>query len=151
MMAYSDPSPDDMKARYPAFSDVDTATVQYWIDDSARFVDQSWSDTDYAPAKLAAAAHNMLRAGVSGIAGADTAGMTSTGVTQFRSGSFAAQFSDEAVKKAIDGGWESTVYGQDYLALLRRNKSGMGTTSPGCIPASCGFNGYAGPLPPWNC
>jgi len=147
-MSYTEPVAADLKMRYPAFAAVDDATIDYWLTDAHRYVDQSWTEMDYAPALIAAAAHNMLKAPVAGIAGSDVAGFAAAGVTRFKSGTFDAQFSDEAVKVALAGGWASSPYGQDYLALLRRNVPSMGVTAPGVVP--CGY-GYAGLLPPWGC
>jgi hypothetical protein len=150
-MPYTEPTAADLKARYPAFAAVDDATIDYWLTDAHRYVDQTWTEGDYAPALIAAAAHNMTRAGVVGIVGSDVSGFAAAGVTSFKSGTFQAQFSEEAIKAQVAGGWESTTYGQEYLALLRRNVSSMGVTAPGVVPCGYGFNGYAGPLPPWVC
>lgn len=136
-MAYDKPTPADLKMRYPAFANVDDMTVQFWLTDAERFVDESWMELDYAPALEAVAAHNMLRVNVAGLTVSKIAGLAAKGITQFKSGSFSAQLSDEVVAKIVAGGWESTPYGDDYLVLLRRNKSGMGVTGPGCVPAPC--------------
>jgi hypothetical protein len=144
-MAYTLPTPPDLRARYPAFKDatnIPDATVQYWLDYVAgENVDQSWSDPAGARAQIAAAAHRMSEAGVlaTGSGDADLAG-----VTDFRSASFQVRFSDDYVKQQVEGGWESTVYGRDYLDLLRANRGGMGVTSAGVGPF-CGM--YGGALP----
>lgn len=147
--ASTDPNVAALKMRYPAFSAVQDATIEYWLKDAERYVATSWSEGDYAPGLMAAAAHNMARAGVAGITGNDVAGFAAAGVTHFRSGSFQAQFSDEAVKAQVAGGWASTSYGQEYLMLLRRNVMSMGVTAPGVAPCCDGFNGFAGPFPPY--
>ncbi len=148
-MAYTLPTPADLKMRYPAFAAVADPTIQYWLTDAERFVTTSWSEIDYAPGLIAAAAHNMAKAPVAGIAGSQVSGFAAAGVTHFRSGSFQAQFSEEAVKAQVAGGWASTEYGQEYYMLLRRNVMSMGVTAPGCVPCCDGFNGFAGPLPPY--
>lgn len=136
-MAYAKPAPADLRRRYPAFANVSDDDIQFWLTDAERFVDESWMEQDYAPALEAVAAHNMLRVNVTGLSFSKIAGLAAKGITQFKSGSFSAQLSDEAVAKITDGGWASTPYGDDYLALLRRNKTGMGVTDPGCVPAPC--------------
>jgi len=133
-VAYDPPIPADLKLRYPAFTGLDDDTIWYWLEDAGRFVDQTWSEGDYAPALIAVAAHNMLDAGVPGIAGSDMAGLLAAGVTDFKSGTFQARLSDEAVKQAIAGGYESTRPGQEYLRLLARNKGGPRVTAPGHLP-----------------
>lgn len=133
-MSYDLPTPADLIRRYPAFAAVDPDTIIYWLTDAQRFVDQSWPiESDYAPAIIAAAAHNMMDAGVAGISGSDMPGMLAAGVTQFKSGTFTAQFSDEAVKAALADGFASSKPGQEYLRLLRRNKGGPSVTAPGYV------------------
>jgi hypothetical protein len=148
-MVYIEPTPSDLKARCPAFAGVDDATIAYWLTDAHRFVDQSWMEQDYGPALIARAAHDMVEAKVAGIAQDEVEELAGSGLTQFKSGSFSASFSEAAAAQAAEGGLGSTKYGREYLELLRRNKGGLGVTGPGCVPAPCGFNGYAGPLPPY--
>ena len=133
-MAYVEPTAADLRARWPAFAAVDDATIDYWLTDAHRFVDQSWSEQDYGPALIAVAAHNMSRAGVAGIAGGDVASIAASGVTSFKSGTFSAQVSDKVAEKAASDDWDSTRYGAEYLILLRRNKAGARVTAPGHVP-----------------
>lgn len=144
-MAYAEPTPSDLKARYPAFVGVDDVVIQYWLDDSARYVDQSWMEQDYGPALIAVAAHNMVGAKVAGIAQDDISELAGSGLTQFKSGTFSASFSEEAAALAAEGGWASSAYGREYLMLLRRNRPSMGVTSAGVVPACW----HSGPLSPY--
>lgn len=147
-MPYVEPSPADLVARYPAFAAVDPATIQYWLTDSLRYVDQSWMEQDYAPALIAHAAYEMAKRGVPGIAASAAASAIGQGLSRWRSGSADLQFSDEAVKIALAGGYGVSIYGMEYAELLCRNKSGPRVTAPGHIPfCNAGFNGFAGPLP----
>lgn len=146
-MTYTAPTPADLKARYPAFSDVPDATVTYWLTDAKREADDSWGiATDIAPAQIAVAVHNMMAAGVAGLAQSQVAGLLSQGVTSFRSGSFSAAISEDAVKTALAGGYEATAPGREYLRLLARNKAGGMTTGGGTVACNAGYNGFAGPL-----
>lgn len=149
-MAYTVPTSGELKAFYPAFAAVEDATIDLYIarvsGASGADVDQSWTEGDYGPAILAAAAHRMARAGVLGTGSA--AGGAAAGVDRFRSGSVDIQFNSDAVKQAVNGGWPSTIYGQDYLELLARNRGGPLVTPGGSVCINDGFNGYAGPLPP---
>lgn len=138
-MAYTEPTPADLQARYSAFAAVADATINYWLTDAHRFVDQSWFEEDYAPALIAAAAHNMARARVSGLAEDLVGSIASTGATSFKSGTFSATFSESAAAQASAGGWGSTPYGMEYLDALYRNKSGFGTTSPGSVCCGGGY------------
>jgi hypothetical protein len=153
-MAYNEPTPADLKARYPAFASVLDATVQTYLTDASGpggDVDQSWPDGTYQRAVMAAAAHRMARAGVLA-SSAGVSGMAAAGVTDFKSGSFEASFSADAIKSQIAGGWASTPYGQDYADLLRRFKGGPRVIGGGVAPCGGGYNGWAGPLSPLtNC
>lgn len=115
-MAYEAPTIADLKARYPAFDAVDDAIIQYWLDDSARYVDTRWSEADYPVGRILVAAHHMAAMGM----GDDAA--LPKGVTDFRSGTFSASQTGEA---ANSSGFAATRYGEEYLSLLRRNIGGM--------------------------
>lgn len=133
-MAYDPPTPDDLRAYYPAFAAVSDATIALYIDQvNGTDVDESWLEADFAPAIMSAAAHRMVRNGVA-IAGGDLAGMAGAGLTDFQSGSMRVRFSDEAVKAQIKGGWSTTQYGQNYAEMLRRNKGGPRVIGGGSVP-----------------
>lgn len=150
-MAYDPPAPSDLIARYSAFAAVDPDTIQYWLTDAQRFVDTSWPiEGDYAPALIAVAAHNMMDASVAGLAGSDIAGLLQAGVTDFQSGGregFRVSLSDDAIKQALDGGYEATKPGQEYLRLLARNKGGPRTTSPGHVPRFWPYDAWPSGIP----
>jgi hypothetical protein len=94
----------------------------------------------------------MARVSVPGLTGSDEASLVAAGITDFQSASVRLRFSDEAVKAAVAGGYGSNIYGIEYFALLRRNKAGPRVIGGGAVPNwPCGFNGWAGPIPPWNC
>lgn len=132
-MAYDLPTPAELKARYPAFAAVSDLTLQYWLTDAERYVDETWLEGDYKAALIAAAAHNAVRAGVA-VAGSDVANMAGAGITDFQSASLRVRVSDEAVKAQLAGGWGTTNYGQEYFALLRKNKAGPRVVSGGTVP-----------------
>ncbi len=148
-MPYELPTPTDLKLRYGAFAQVEDATVQYWLTDAQRAVDTTWTEGDYAPALMAHAAHRMAEEGVAGISGGS--GGIPAGVTRFRSGSMDVAFSEAAATQQAEGGFASTRYGREYAALLRRNRGGPRVIGGGAAIGNCGFNGFAGPLPPWHC
>lgn len=112
-MAYTAPTPDDLKARYPAFAEVDDAAIDRWLDEAAGEC-ASWAEATRARAELAYAAHRLVETGA--LASAVPAGLTS-----FRSGDFAASV-DAAV--ASRTGFAATPYGREFLALQRRNFAG---------------------------
>jgi hypothetical protein len=144
-MPYATPTAAELKLRYAAFAAVDDAVVDYWIADALRGVDTSWIESDYAPALMALAAHRMVENSVAGLAGGAVAGLAGTGLTSFKSGTFSANFSEAAATQAAEGGFESTRYGKEYLALLDRSKGGPRVTTQGVIPCRAGL------IPPYSC
>lgn len=107
-MAYSAPTPADLKARYPAFADVPDATVQLWLDDAA--VDCAlWPDDARARAELTYTAHKLALLG-------QGAGAVPLGLTSFKSGTFAATVSDGLASLT---GFSATVYGREFIAMRR--------------------------------
>jgi hypothetical protein len=147
-MAYTAPTPADLKARYPAFASALDATIQIYLDQAnGGDVDESWFERDFSPAIQAAAAHRMSRAGVLASGASVDA---SAGIDSFRSGGVSIQFNSAAVSASVKGGWESSSYGLDYLELLTRNKAGPRVTGGGSVACNAGFNGFAGPLPPYR-
>jgi hypothetical protein len=130
-MAYSKPLLADFRIKYPAFDAVADETVQAWIDEGDTET-AGWPDTDRARAVMLYAAHRLAESGVL------TGGVSVSGVTSFRSGTFSAQMSDSAASRT---GFDATAYGRDFLALRRRNFIGLTTawsppacTAPGYVP-----------------
>lgn len=115
-MAYTEPTAADLKARFPAFAAVADATIDYWLADAARVVDDSWPEATFGPAKMAYAAHMMAELGFLSAGGAIPAGVTS-----FKSGTFSATVSD---KLASATGLDATVYGRQFKAMQRAAFSG---------------------------
>jgi hypothetical protein len=129
---YQKPLPQHLMARYPAFADVATTTIQYWLTDAERFVDESWTEGDYAAALMALAAHNMASAGL----GTEASALTGipAGLTKFKSGSLDVTFSEGAANDRATGALASTRYGAEFQALLRRNRGGALVLPTGTLP-----------------
>lgn len=134
---YTKPLPQHLIARYPAFAAVPTATIQYWLTDAERFVDDSWTEGDYAAGLMAMAAHNMALAGL----GTEAAALSGVpgGITKIKSGALDISFSESAAADRQTGALGSTRYGADYAMLRRRNKGGPRVTATGTVPT-----GYLG-------
>ncbi|MFD0848195.1 DUF4054 domain-containing protein [Sphingosinicella xenopeptidilytica] len=128
-MAHTLPTPANLKTRYPEFTAVADATVQYWLTDAERFVDASWREADYAPALMAVAADSMAKGGL--LPG--EAGLALTGVSSFKSGTFSANISDAAQTQAAEGGWSATKYGREFKMLMRRNFGGPRLVQAPCL------------------
>jgi hypothetical protein len=153
-MTLAPPALSDFRARYSAYANVIDDTVTYWLADATREVDESWPiTTDQGPAMMAVAAHNMLTYSVAGLSDGDIAALLSAGVTDFQSGGregFRVSFSPAAIQQALDGNWDASKPGSEYLRLLRRNKGGPGVTAPGHIPRDAGWPyGIAWTGPVW--
>jgi hypothetical protein len=124
---YVKPTAANLIARYPAFALIAIGTIRLFLRDAERSIDTSWSEADYAPALMALAAHRMSGEGLGA-----TASSTSVpaGVTRMKSGSLELGFSEKVAQGQVTAALDSTRYGAEYLALLRRNKAGprvMGT------------------------
>lgn len=104
--------------RYPAFSSVAGGTIAYWLRDAERTVTDRWREDDQAPARMALAAHNMAAGGLLPQTGAAA---IPAGVTRFRSASMDVGLSEAAANRALKGGYGSTVYGQEFAVMERRN------------------------------
>lgn len=121
LTGYDKPSPLHLVARYPAFASVPASTVQYWLTDAERYVDDSWAQGDFAPALLAKAASSMAKGGLGAASGA--AAMPA-GVTRFRSGAMDVTISDKVAEAAASGGIAAGIYEAEFIALRRRNFAG---------------------------
>jgi hypothetical protein len=132
-MAYTAPTADDLKARYPAFAAVDEETIELWLDEAATEC-ASWLVGTRARAEMAYVAHRLVESGV-------VEEGTTMGVTSFRSGDFSATVGDAVASRT---GFDSTVYGREFMALRRRNFAGPRLAwTPTCAGASAADDGDA--------
>lgn len=135
-MAYTAPTPADLKARFPAFAGVADATIEYWLEDARLTVTDDWIEADRAPAEMELAAHNMIKVGVAGISTGTVGDIAGKGVVGFKSASFSVELESSAAKRLSGTGYDSTQYGADFAVRLRRNEGGpylVGcATAPGC-------------------
>lgn len=131
-MAYTEPTPADLKLRYPAFADVGDDVVQVYLDDTATAVDRSWPESYYLRAKVAKAAHDMTLAGIGKRSEAE--GWAAAGLSRIKSGNFDAAFSDAKVAKASGGTLAASPYGLIYKRLLQQAKGGPRVVGAGVRP-----------------
>jgi hypothetical protein len=118
------PRPADLIARFPAFAAVAPATIADWITDAQSIVTTSWAESDYRPAIMELAAHNMVKAGIAGITTGTVGDIAGKGVTSFKSASFSVDLESSAAKRLSGTGYASTQYGADFAARLGRNVGG---------------------------
>lgn len=129
-MSYTDPTPTDLKARFPAFNAVDNAAIQTAIDEAGRRVDQTWPEEDYTLAKMLYAAHVMTLDGLGAGREAKMVGLKSMQLGQM-------QFERTLADNETAGALNSTSYGRRFLELVSLNFAG-GTTSAGLPPLGPG-------------
>lgn len=141
---YTPPIPANLIAVYPEFSDVSPITIQINLDKAARAVDESWTEGDFATARMALAAHFMA---LSGLGGSPEAKAISTGIDGFKvmtSGSLRLERTDKAANAT---GYRSTRYGQEYCRLLQVNKGGPRVTG---LDVASGADGDRSQSPLWG-
>jgi hypothetical protein len=136
LTGFAKPGPAHLAMKYPAFASVAASTIQFWLTDAERYVTEAWSERDYAAGLMAFAAHNMAVAGI-GTAATALTGIPA-GVTAMKSGSLSLNFTPEAANARLTGDLSGTPYGQEYVALLRRNRAGPLVAPTGVPP----YDGY---------
>jgi hypothetical protein len=123
-MPYVLPTAAQFKARFPAFAeDYEDAYVDAILLEASASVDESWAEADYQPAIMYLTAH-LIATDASGAheegEEIDTGG---AGIASESFGPLSVSYARESSSAAVStSGYESTVYGRRFLALLRRNK-----------------------------
>lgn len=127
-MAYSPPTPAQMKARFPKFAAVDDSVLQQGLDEAARVVDETWPEDDFAMGRMLYAAHVLT---LDGFGEGTEAQLNAEGVGDFQSiklGTLSlSRFEKGAASKtgnAFLDGLNSTTYGQRFLAIAARFAGG---------------------------
>lgn len=122
------PTPADLKARYPEFTQVPDPTITLIIEEVSPMVDDGWEASDRKPGVLALAAHVLSREGYPARAGAGggTFDPTARPVLSRKVGDVSVTFGRTDGGSDEGGGsngynFKSTVYGQTFLRLLRLN------------------------------
>lgn len=123
-MTYAPATATDLKARFPAFSGVADATIEYWLADARETVTDAWIESDRAPGEMELAAHSMAVLGIERPAGDAVGGLAQMGVTAFKSASMSVNFDAETIQNQNSGGYGASKYGQMFLTRLRRNVAG---------------------------
>lgn len=101
------------RLRYPAFAAVSDDTVTLWLDEGALEV-AGWTPELQDRGAMLYAAHQLASQGMG-------TGAIPAGATSFKSGTFSLSLSDSAASRT---GFNATIYGRDYLALVRRQFAG---------------------------
>lgn len=123
-MAYTAPTPTTFKARYAEFAPVSDDLVQLMIDDSIGEVGDTWIEKDRSRAQMLLVAHWLT---VEGEPGRSTTGQGSAGtglVKRRKVGDVEVEFATAGGSSGgsiASGGYGQTSYGQEFMALMRRN------------------------------
>lgn len=111
-MTYAAPTADNLRARYPAFENVATYSIEQRLSDAADEC-ANISDTIRARAEMALAAHMLIEAG-------EPKDLAAQGVSGFSSGDFSISYGDAANRTGL----EATVYGREFKRLARASFGG---------------------------
>lgn len=129
-MAYVDPTAAEIKTRFPEFAAVDDALISLAIAETASFVDTSWIEADYKPAKMHLAAHLLFIGGAlnADVEGGAVPNSTTGEVQSVKVGDVSVNFASGTSSSSVGGtlgsdllALGSTTYGLWFLALRKRN------------------------------
>lgn len=137
-------------AAFPAFAAVPAPSIQFWNTQAALITDpQSECLSDRATmAEMLLTAHYLTLAGLGTGTEAQMAAQGMSGFKSIKSGSLSLDRGDVATKGGEMG---TTSYGARAWAMISPCFAGPRISSTGYLPGGCGFNGFAGRLPPWGC
>lgn len=123
-MAYTAPTAADLKSKFQAFAAVADDTINGALNDAARMVDETWTEADFAPARMLYAAHLMTLDGVGKTTEAKLQGFSKLSI---------GPLSIERAEQAGETGeLRSTSYGRRFIELCRRNRGGPRVTGGEC-------------------
>lgn len=118
------PSASDIKARYPALSDISDPTVSVAIADAAPWFDEQRWGSFYAQGVAAFVAHTLT---ADKAAAKSASGGASGPVVEKKVGDVVIKYSPTSYRKDTDASFATTIYGQRYLQL--RRMVGMGAVA----------------------
>ncbi len=118
-MAYQQPAPADLAARFPAFAAVPPATLAAVLAEAGTRVDATWTEGDYALGLMLYAAHVLTLDGQGTGAEAALAGAGALGFTTLQSGTLSLARGGGGSDKSV---LAATTYGRRFLALLKVNQ-----------------------------
>ena len=105
------------KAMYPAFATLTEEPYGAWAAKAEAKVGEDFG-ADQQDATELLTAHLLASNGVG--LGTGAALLAATGATSFKSGSFSATVSESLVAQRAKGGYQATIYGQQFADIQRR-------------------------------
>ncbi|KEZ17170.1 hypothetical protein CP98_03668 [Sphingobium yanoikuyae] len=148
-MTYAPPSKATFVAIFPAFAAVTDEAYAFWSARAGRIVDpmQACLGDDADLAAMLLTAHYLTLQGIGTGAEAEMAAQGASGFKRIKSGTIELERGDAASGGADMGEYGATSYGQQVYPMLKACLTGPRVTGTGPVIGSCGFNGFAGPLP----
>lgn len=125
-MTWVAPTSADFKARYPAFSSVEDATINAVLNETIPEVGETWIERTRSPAIMALTAHLLAVQGFGMGASAGGGGVAVSGAIKRRKvGDVEVEFAGVSGSTGSGSGalaqYRSTLYGQLYLEFMRKN------------------------------
>ena len=124
------PTPLQLKTRYPEFTGVADTTVAALISEASPMVDEGWEEGDRLPGVLALTAHYLSLEGYPGRTSPTSAfdvNNSGRNVVSRKVGDVAVQFRDaQGEGNSGTASLGTTAYGRRFLQLLRLNSPAIG-------------------------
>lgn len=150
-MPYTAPPQDTFTGLFPAFAAVTPEQYAFWSGQAVLVTEplEGCLGGRMDLATMLATAHYLCEAGVGTGAESEMAAQGMAGFKSIKSGSLSLDRADS--KSAADAGaWGATSYGLRLWPMLKACSAGPRVTGTGAVIGGCGFNGFAGPLPPYG-
>jgi hypothetical protein len=150
-MSYAAPDKTTFTGLFPGFAAVTDEQYAFWSAQAVLVTEpmQDCLADRMDLATMLATAHYLTESGIGTGAESEVAAQGMAGFKSIRSGSITLDRGD--AKAASDAGaWGTSSYGLRLYPMLKACLSGPRVTGTGCAVACGGFNGYAGPLPPYG-
>lgn len=141
---YVEPTCGHFVGLFPEFQAVSKLQVDYYLQRAAASVDTSWSEEDFAYARMLLTAHLLT---INGIGDSAEAATIREGSGEFRSmaiGPLRLERFDRGKGQSSSSLFATTRYGREFLTLLRRNKGGPRVAGYGSA-AAWGDGDHFGP------
>lgn len=116
-MPYTRLSLADFKSLFPAFSTLIEGPYAAWATKAEAKVGENYGDEQQDATEFLTA-HYLGLNGIGLAPGTDV--LAATGATSFKSGTFSATISDAVVSKRAKGGYQATVWGQQFAEIQQR-------------------------------
>jgi hypothetical protein len=122
-MAYVAPTPGTFKARFPEFSAVSNDLVTLVLNEAFDHVGDTWLERDRARAQMLLAAHTLTMEGEPTRTNTGAGVGLSGAVKRRKVGDVETEFAGVGggAGGSAGSGYSATVYGQQFLALMRKN------------------------------